>query len=153
MGKKMHFLHFFKKPSAPDFFVNCSRKCSLRPFQQCMNRQWCIFFTYTPFSTTVKGVFPFSLVTSTLTPPYRRYLRSSGQIHKYIPSAYDLIGERSWRCLRPEHLLTEGSVLLQRGSWLPHSTDLYFYDFALVFVSVSWQISKLQIWNMTDRSC
>ena len=30
-------------------------------------------------------------------------------------------------------------------SWLPLSTNIYFYAFVFVFVSVSWQIRKLQI--------
>ena len=38
---------------------------------------------------------------------------------------------------------------LSASRWLPYSTDSYFHPLVLEFVSISWQISKLQIWKNT----
>ena len=41
---KLHFYVFLQKPPVPDFFVNCFRKISPRPFKRYRFCQWYIFF-------------------------------------------------------------------------------------------------------------
>ena len=39
-------------------------------------------------------------------------------------------------------LIWWNDMFRQRPSWLPYSTDIYVYDLAFAFVSVSWQIQN-----------
>ena len=39
-------------------------------------------------------------------------------------------------------LIWWNDMFRQRPGWLPYSTDIYVYDLAFAFVSVSWQIQN-----------